>query len=263
MAMVSNIFLSMISQFFHHFHFTEEKFLIAGGFVDGGLNDPSLTKLTEVVEIVKSNSTPSFGQLPSRREGAVGTMFGNVPTMCGGWDGPSELDSCISFENSQWIQSHNMNEKRRFSAGVQINSTTFWILGGEYFYEGSYVYVYLDSTELIIHGQTSGIPGPKLPYKLSNFCAAKLSENEIFVVGGTSGSEVPRNEVWIFDPQNGFARKQGPSLNNKRYSHSCITMRVGDKKFIIVSGGLDENYLDSVEIYDPIDKIWHLGKKIC
>ena len=40
-------------------------------------------------------------------------------------------------------------------------------------------------------------------------------------------------------------------------------MRDGDKRFIIVSGGLDENYLDSVEIYDPIDKIWHLGKKIC
>ena len=29
------------------------------------------------------------------------------------------------------------------------------------------------------------------------------------------------------------------------------------------NGGLDENYLDSVEIYDPIDKVWHLGKKIC
>ena len=38
-------------------------------------------------------------------------------------------------------------------------------------------------------------------------------------------------------------------------------MRDGDKRFIIVSGGLDENYLDSVEIYDPIDKIWHFGKK--
>ena len=50
----------------------------------------------------------------------------------------------------------------------------------------------------------------------------KLSENEIFVVGGASSSDVPRNEVWIFDPQNGFARKQGPSLNNKRYKYLVI-----------------------------------------
>ena len=61
-----------------------------------------------------------------------------------------------------------------------------------------------------------------LPYKLSNFCAVKLSENEIFVVGGASSSDVPRNEVWIFDPQNGYARKQGPSLNNKRYKYLVI-----------------------------------------
>ena len=59
-----------------------------------------------------------------------------------------------------------------------------------------------------------------LPYKLSNFCAVKLSENEIFVVGGASSSDVPRNEVWIFDPQKKKdlleSIKQGPSLSNKR-----------------------------------------------
>ena len=54
-------------------------------------------------------------------------MFGNTPMLCGG----SQIDTCISFQSSQWSQSHSMTEKRDFAAGVQINSTTFWILGGE------------------------------------------------------------------------------------------------------------------------------------
>ena len=108
------------------FHFTGGQYLIAGG----GIFDGDYTKTTEVVELVMTNSTPSFGQLPSSRSYAVGAMFGNAPILCGGWDGSSDLDSCISFQNSQWSQSHSMNEKRGYPAGVQINSTTFWILGG-------------------------------------------------------------------------------------------------------------------------------------
>ena len=89
--------------------------MIAGGLVDGTPDE-----MTEVVELVKTNSTPSFGQLPSTRAHAVGAMFGNAPIICGGWDGSSKLDSCISFQNSLWSQSHSMTEKRKAAAGVQI-----------------------------------------------------------------------------------------------------------------------------------------------
>merc|ERR1712007_232569 len=89
-------------------------------------------------------------------------------------------------------------------------------------------------------------------------CAVKLSETEIFVIGGyTSGSY--RNEVWIYDPQNGFARNQGPSLNTGRSGHSCSTMRDGEKIVIVTAGGWNGGRLDSVEIYDPTDKTWHSG----
>ena len=78
-------------------------------------------------------------------------------------------------------------------------------------------------------------------------------------------SEENWNAVWIYNPQNGFSRKQGPSLMTKRYYHSCSTMRNGEKISIVVvggQGGRDENYnyLSSVEIYDPIDNAWHPGK---
>ena len=50
------------------------------------------------------------------------------------------------------------------------------------------------------------------------------------------------------------------SLNTARYDHSCSTMRDGEKTLIIVAGGYDWGNLDSVEIYDPTDNIWHSGK---
>ena len=224
--------------------------MIAGG--DVSVRDDTLT---EVVELIKTNSTPSFGQLPSKRDSAVGTMLGNAPLLCGGNDEDhSLLDTCISYhQDSEWTQTHTMVNKRSYSAGVKVNSTTFWILGG--FVNPSC----LDSTEFIIQGQTNGVPGPKLPHGLKDMCAVKISENELFVIGGSSFGSY-KNEVWIYDPQNGFARTQGPSLTTARSSHSCSTMMDGQKTLIVVSGGYNNGDLNSVEIYDPTDNTWHSGK---
>ena len=76
---------------------------------------------------------------------------------------------------------------------------------------------------------------------------------------------INKKEVWIYDPQNGFARTQGPSLTTRRHLHSCSTMKDGKKTVIVTAGGreLDNGnprYLDSVEIYDPTDNTWHSGK---
>ena len=136
-------------------------------------------------------------------------MLGNTPILCGGRDelNGNYLDTCISYQDSEWSQSHSMVQKRYYAAGVKINSTTFWILGGKYDTDGYYGYGYLDSTEFIIQGQTNGVPGPILPNYLGEMCAVKLSENEIFVVGGYDGSSFNdyKEQVWIYDPQNGFA----------------------------------------------------------
>ena len=164
---------------------------------------------------------------------------------------------CISYhQDSEWIQSQSMVDARNVAAGVKVNAETFWILGGD----DGYGERYWDSTEFIIQGQTNGVPGPKLPYGMNGMCAVKISENEIFVIGGFDGSN-ERNEFWIYDPQNGFSRTQGPSLTTKRSHHSCSTMKDGKKILIITAGGANgDGPLDSVEIYDPTDNTWHSGK---
>ena len=139
---------------------------------------------TEVVQLTKTNSTLSFGHLPHYTSGAVGAMFANGPILCGGGIyGQYIFDSCISFQNSKWTKSHSMRTKRFTPAGVLINSTTFWILGGSY-PGGLNTIVYDPTTEFIIQDQTNGVLGPRLPYGLDCMCAVKRSETEIFVIGG-------------------------------------------------------------------------------
>ena len=249
----------MFMIFVFYFHFPVGRYLIAGG----SISDPyDSSEITEVVELVKTNSTPSFGQLPTRfRVGPVGAMFGNAPIICGGYISHIGADTCISFQNSQWSRSHPMTQERQYAAGVQLNSTTLWILGGHKF-SNSRSLLWHDSTEFIIQGQFWGVPGPKLPNELALSCAVKLSDEAIFVIGGTNGYGDAKKAVWIYNPQNGFSRRHGPPLNHGRYGHSCSTMifdaDVGVRKVIVVAGGAR----DSVEIYDPTDNTWHSGKTI-
>ena len=94
--------------------------------IEYNLKYPS-DEMTEVIDLAETNPTPSFGQLPSRRRYAVGTMLGNAPLLCGG----SLFDTCISYhQDSEWTQSNSMVQARDRAAGVKVNSTTFWILGG-------------------------------------------------------------------------------------------------------------------------------------
>ena len=219
--------------------------------------------VTEVFQFIESNSTPNYGELPKQRYNAVGAILGDVPVLCGGncqtgGGNCVDYDDCITFANSTWDTSHLLTEHRRYSASVQINYTVFWILGG-----GGDT-SYLNSTEFIIQGKTNGIPGPELPYNMSKMCAAKLSEKEIFVIGGVNTEHGSSTDVWIYNPQKDFERKQGPSLNQNRHQHSCSILRDGEKTQIIVAGGegrigSDILSLNSVEIYDPIDNAWHYG----
>ena len=214
---------------------------------------------TEVFQFIESNSTTNYGELTEQRYAAFGAILGDVPILCGGNYPPynGAYTDCITFENSKWDTSHLLTEHRVISAGVQINYTSIWILGGGNSF-------YLNSTEFIIQGISNGIPGPTLPYNMSKMCAVKLSEKEIFVIGGVNKEHGISTEVWIYNPQKDFERKQGPSLHQSRQQHSCSILRDGEKTQIVVAGGygsigLNMVGLNSVEIYDPIDNAWHYG----
>ena len=238
-----------------YFLFAAKQFLIAGGWAIG--NDDLATEVIDVS--TNSDVTTSFGEIPSKRFSAVGGLLGSTPIICGGeftsWN--TEIvtfyDSCFTFEKSQWTETHQMTTKRANAASIQLNATTLWILGG---LSGENL---LDSTEFLSLGSSNGNPGPKLPYGLANFCAVKYAEDEVYVIGGWNGFD--KNKVFIFNPMNGFAHIEGPSLKIKRRNPACGIMSNGLQSKIVVAGGYNGYFLNSVEIFDPTINNWIPGKK--
>ena len=217
------------------FYFAVKQFLVVGG--EG-------VKATEVLDFSNSNLTkPSFGVIPETRRYAVGAYLNDQPIICGGHDGDyrNAYDTCLTFDNSRWSQTHKLTTRRTWAASVLLNETTLWILGGV----GD-----LDSTELINANEENGIPGKELPLAMRGMCAVKYSSEKIFVIGGYSNGNW-LDSAWIFNPKNNFNYITGPSLKNSRGFHGCALMKNGQNYKIVVGGGwIGNDDLSSVEILD-------------
>ena len=229
----------------------------------GGITNGAVQRTTQVINVANTNITNSFGNIPNQRLGLEGGLLGSSPIICGGSLTSLSNDSCLTFQQSQWTQTHTLTIPRMGSASVQVNSTTLWLIGGyDYIGDG-------DTTEFIGIDSSVGIPGPKLPIPLIRTCAVKFAEDQIFVIGGIGhckSSEFCWNRVFIFNPLNGFTHIKGRSLKNGRWSHSCGLMSNGQDTKIVVAGGFvpDPPYapkLSDVEIFDPYIKDWITGNK--
>ena len=116
------------------------------------------------------------------------------------------------------------------------------------------------------------IQGPSIPHPLINSCALRYNSTSIFIIGGhnplaSTQSTKILSSTWIFEPENDFHRKQGPSLNIGRKAHSCGILNSNGKSVIIVAGGRTgimhwaaKAITDTVEIYDPmLNQGWKFG----
>ena len=83
----------------------------------------------------------------------------------------------------------------------------------------------------------------------------------IYLIGGYQNNQ-ESEKTWIIDPKNNFEMKEGPKMNYSRQGHSCATMRLNNKIFIVVFGGCDGRGFMDIEILDtslPTNN-WKLGK---
>lgn len=235
-----------------------KQYLVVGGRDVKGYNSTA----TEVLDFSNSNLTkPSFGEIPETRDVAVGAYLNDQPILCGGDDGDFRnpaYDTCLTFRNSRWSQTHKLTTGRRAAVSVQLNETTLWILGGG----GGGGRNLLNSTEFINVNNQNGIPGKELPAAMWRGCAVKYSSEKIFVIGGVGtigyykgNPEIGYlNKVWIFNPKDNFSYVTGPSLKLPRGRHGCALMKNGDKSLIVIAGGYSciwGDYLTQVDILDP------------
>ena len=100
-----------------------------------------------------------------------------------------------------------------------------------------------------------------MPFSVSEHRMVKVDSKTIYLIGGLQNNKISE-KTWIIDPTNNFGFKEGPKMNNARCLHSCATMKLNNKIFIVVLGGYDGTGSEIPEILDtslPTNK-WKLGK---
>ena len=206
----------------------------------------------EVLDFENSTFVPEFGKLPSAHPRSVGGLISDTMIICG--KRPA-TESCQTFKDQKWTETHTMTSKRDWHASVQLDSERIWILGGN---DGN---SNLDTTEFIQLDRTVGTPGPKLPYAMLNMCVVKVAEDKIFVIGGDNGDK-KTEFVWIFNPQDEFSYIEGPPLQYARFVHSCGLMKDENHSYVVVAGGHNKGRLDSVEILNLTTFEWSVGNRL-
>ena len=231
---------------------TNQRYFVAAGY-------PSASGVkSEIVDLLDPSKSCLLEDITPHRWIARGGLLGTTPVICGGWvaigSGNSLSDECILYGTTQVV---NMNSINNYHVSVGLNSSMIWILGGHR--NGSDV---LDTTEFItVNG---AVNGPTLPEKLTYSCGVKFPDNgKVYMIGGHTVTSYVKN-VWVADPLDGYTSfTQGPSLSENKCNLHCGTMSVGAKSIIVAAGGHNaENFLESVEILDPLSNQWVHGKYI-
>ena len=107
-----------------------------------------------------------------------------------------------------------------------------------------------------------------MPKALKGFCAVKVDQSHIYLIGGTYYSDgmshTEGDEVYIINPLDNFSIIQGPSLLNGRNGHQCTVMHKGDTSKILVMGGHGSSgIVEDAEILDISQNQWIEGKNKC
>ena len=143
---------------------------------------------------------------------------------------------------------HNMIQKRSYALAIKINDQQTLILGGydEYFNM-------LRSSEIM---NDNGVSENSItaPLPLYSNCIIKLNNSMGLITAGFQGLDEHgdsrrASETWYLDLQT-LDFTAGPRLQQRRAVHGCATLWVGDKSYGLVTGGYDNNFLDSTEILD-------------
>jgi hypothetical protein len=148
-----------------------------------------------------------------------------------------------------------MLEERYDSASLTLNSSHLWVTGGR---NGNGI---LQTSEFVSIGQPS-VQGPDLPYAVSRHCLVGVNSSTALLCGGENNGRIMLNECHYMDWED-HSWSQGPSMMTKRRRHSCGIFKSAahqGRNIVIAAGGLNNDYLDSVEFLDLTTNTWIEGK---
>ena len=190
-----------------------------------------------------------LGDFPLNISGAVGTLLGDYPVICGGYTAGWVTNKCYKLNEAKQYTEFATMQKPRDYAGIIPHENKVWITGGE-----NEKHQRIKTTEFIL---ASGIstPGPDLPIALEGHAMSKLNLSTSMIIGGfynSNSSEyyddlsdrIPSDKTWYFDHHT-EKFSDGPSLIENRIGHTAGVVKdsvyTEEKRVVVVGGQNKEN----------------------
>ena len=208
------------------------------------------SNVVEIIDLLNPVFKYTWNDVRAARIGSIGGIVQNQSLICGGYDQNSKI-----FNNGIILQSNEelqLIEGRIFASSIVLNETRLWVSGGI-----GEKWNHMNSSEYISLDQPPE-DGPELPFTVSSHCMVQVDSKSIYLIGGYQNGIPSSDKTWIIDPTNNFEMKEGPKMKYARHEHSCATMRLNNKIFIVVFGG----HSTKPEILDTSSSTnkWQFGK---
>ena len=247
--------------------------MIATGYPPRSLGSNG-SKETEIIDVEASyfNCTKVKPFPINILRGASGGLInGRTPFICGGEgrNGSSLFESKYCYqltESGSWIkdQTATLNTARSDAGkggSVVMNKNQLVLSGG---FGMSSNWNWLNSIELISPNASAKTLSVQLPVGLPSHCQVPWDSDTFMVIGGfmMSGSRIGvRAESYFINVKTNQVTK-GPSLKSGRAEHSCGELEVMGKSYIVVSGGIGGENIQSTEMLDKsnVGQGWQTGK---
>ena len=225
------------------FFFFAGKVLVVTG-LETGYNPSSLK--SEVIDLSSEDTVcGELGDFPLNISGAVGTLLGDYPVICGGYTAGWVTNKCYKLNEAKQYTEFATMQKPRDYAGIIPHENKVWITGGE-----NEKHQRIKTTEFIL---ASGIstPGPDLPIALEKHAMAKVDLSISMIIGGYSyDNDLTYDNTWYFEHHT-EKFSDGPRLLEERCDHTAGVIKDSvftDEKRVVVVGGFNSgSTLKSVE----------------
>jgi N-acetylneuraminic acid mutarotase len=190
-----------------------------------------------------------------------GMKKNDLPIICGGWNGTHQ-SRCYFLDKNLWKSTFEMTKP---TAGGSFVQSPFGIKSHQLVSIGGVFANYDRSKNVEVLTDKGWERQPyELPVGLYGLCTVLVNLTSLMVLGGQTG-QAALNNTYILNLES-QSWVSGPTLKNKRMSHSCSKFRknkTNPSSFsVIVVGGegtYDSNFLSSVEIFDYEANLWRDG----
>ena len=174
--------------------------------------------------------------LPHKTGGLSMVAHNGTILLCGGKNNEKK---CLQWNRGTWKAHSSLNVERFLHSAVTTQESTF--LFGGWHSRTTYEYLSKDSTEWLM-GKT------EIPGGFQNGCAiAVKSGQEIWLIGGY-GTE---KRILSFNVKNHTFQVVPFQLSVERWGLRCVFVPNTNK--VMITGGYNDDFLDSTEILDTDD----------